>query len=176
VLRRLPQSTGPTFDEKFQNSFAPGTAGVSLRGLSPGRTLVLLNGRRLVPYGFGQNINEVFVDLNSLPLAALEQVEILKDSASALYGSDAIGGEVNLKLRKGYDGTEFTVRYGNPTEADMGSEQRQIITGSHIPAKVKRYGRTADTVSAVYILDRKDCERLGAANVGEALRRIPFAH
>jgi outer membrane cobalamin receptor len=55
-------------------------------------------------------------------------------------------------------------------------EPREVITGSHIPAKLKRYGRTADTVSLVYILDREDLERSGAANVGEALRRLPFAH
>jgi outer membrane cobalamin receptor len=57
-----------------------------------------------------------------------------------------------------------------------GSEPRQVITGSHIPQKVKRYGRVADTVSLVYVLDRKDLERSGAANVGDALRRLPFAH
>ena len=60
--------------------------------------------------------------------------------------------------------------------AQAESDQRQVITGSHIPVKVKRYGRTADTVSLVYVLDRKDLERSGAANVGDALRRLPFAH
>jgi outer membrane cobalamin receptor len=55
-------------------------------------------------------------------------------------------------------------------------EPKQVITGSHIPTKLKRYGRTADTVSLVYILDREDLERSGAASVGSALRRLPFTH
>lgn len=129
VLRRLPQQNGPSFDEKFQNSFAPGSAGVSLRGLGQQNTLVLLNGRRLAPYGFAQNINEVFIDLNSLPLAAVERVEVLKDGASALYGSDAVAGVVNIILRKEYDGTEINARIGNTTENDALEQVYSIVTG-----------------------------------------------
>lgn len=56
------------------NSFAPGTAGVSLRGLGSNATLVLLNGRRMANYGFAQNLDEAFVDLNSIPLSAVEKI------------------------------------------------------------------------------------------------------
>lgn len=95
------------------NSFAPGTAGVSLRGLGTNATLVLVNGRRMSNYGFSQNIDEAFVDLNSIPLSAVERIEILKDGASAVYGSDALAGVVNIILRKDYTGVEGAAYAGN---------------------------------------------------------------
>ncbi|MDJ0806390.1 MAG: Plug domain-containing protein, partial [Gammaproteobacteria bacterium] len=87
VLRNITSNTGPSFDEKFTNSFAPGSSGLSMRGLGQDATLVLLNGRRMSKYGFAQNINDSFVDLNSIPLGAIERIEVLKDGASAIYGS-----------------------------------------------------------------------------------------
>ena len=79
-----------------------GAASASLRGLGAGYTLVLLNGRRLATHG----LNGQSVDLNQIPLAAIERVEILKDGASAIYGTDAIGGVINFILRKDYGGLE----------------------------------------------------------------------
>jgi iron complex outermembrane receptor protein len=103
--------------------FSPGlegTAALSLRGLGAGATLVLLNGRRLAAYGlalFDSN-DETFVDLNSLPLAAVERVEILRDGASAIYGADAIGGVVNIVLRRDFSGAEATARIGQSARGD----------------------------------------------------------
>ncbi len=90
VLRTVPSATGGSFNEAFSNSFAPGAAGISLRGLGQKTTLVLINGRRVAGYGFAQNLQDTFVDLNSIPTSAVERIEILKDGASAIYGSDAI--------------------------------------------------------------------------------------
>ena len=67
VLRNLPANTGGSFSESFSNSFAPGAAGISLRGLGQKTTLVLINGRRIAGYGFAQNLQDTFVDLNSIP-------------------------------------------------------------------------------------------------------------
>ncbi len=106
VLRSIPANTGGSYSESFSNSFAPGAAGISLRGLGQKSTLVLLNGRRVTGYGFAQNLQEVFVDLNSIPVSAVERIEILKDGASAIYGSDAIAGVVNVILRRDYKGIE----------------------------------------------------------------------
>ncbi len=111
VLRALPINTG-SFGESFSNSFAPGAAGISLRGLGQKTTLVLLNGRRIAGYGFAQNLQDTFVDLNAIPSSAIERVEILKDGASAIYGSDAIAGVVNIILRKDYKGFEATANAG----------------------------------------------------------------
>lgn len=105
VLRFLPANTGGNFDESFSNS-APGSAGISLRGLGPKYTLVLLNGRRVAGYGFAQNIVDTFVDLNSFPASAVDRIEIVKDGASAIYGSDAVGGVINIILRRDFRGAE----------------------------------------------------------------------
>src|SRR4249920_1279164 len=82
-----------------------GGSTVSLRGLTPERTLVLINGKRVAPYG--SPASGVAVDVNSIPVAAIERVEILKDGASAIYGSDAIAGVVNFILRSDYKGFEM---------------------------------------------------------------------
>ena len=111
VLRNIPGNTG-SFGESFSNSFAPGAAGISLRGLGQKTTLVLINGRRMTGYGFAQNLQDSFVDLNSIPSSAVERVEILKDGASAIYGSDAIAGVVNIILRRDFKGLELNVRGG----------------------------------------------------------------
>jgi len=103
------------------NSFAPGTAAASLRGLGSNATLVLVNGRRMANYGFAQNLDEAFVDLNSIPTAAIERIEILKDGASAIYGSDALAGVINVILRKDFRGVQLgggagTSQQGGATE------------------------------------------------------------
>ncbi|NBU66659.1 MAG: TonB-dependent receptor [Betaproteobacteria bacterium] len=79
-----------------------GSAGISMRGLGPQNTLVLLNGRRVASHG----LNGKSVDLNTVPLSAIERVEILRDGASAIYGTDAIGGVINFILRKDFSGIE----------------------------------------------------------------------
>ena len=81
-----------------------GNSSANLRGLGSSSTLVLLNGRRVATHGAKGNS----VDLNSIPLAAIDRVEILKDGASSLYGTDAIGGVINFILRKDYQGLEAT--------------------------------------------------------------------
>jgi iron complex outermembrane receptor protein len=90
--------------------FQPGFAGPSLRGLSYNRTLILLNGRRLVNYALSAN----GVDLNFIPVEAIERVEVLKDGASAIYGSDAIAGVINFILRKNYRGAAAYAQYSSP--------------------------------------------------------------
>jgi iron complex outermembrane recepter protein len=91
-------------------------AGLNLRGLGQRATLVLVNGRRLAPSSFGS-----FVDVSLIPVSALERVEILTDGASAIYGSDAVGGVVNLILRDRFDGLETALQVGSATRG--GGEQ-----------------------------------------------------
>ncbi|MEJ1964464.1 MAG: TonB-dependent receptor [Gammaproteobacteria bacterium] len=90
-------------------------AAVNLRGLGGGTSLVLVNGRRLAPTLSGH-----FVDVSMIPLSAIERVEVVTDGASALYGSDAIGGVVNFILRKDYEGMETRVRYGAADGGGLG--------------------------------------------------------
>src|SRR5437879_3921185 len=98
-----------------------GEANVLIRNLP---TLVMLNGRRLGKSAFS---NGGFVDLNTIPIAMIERIEILKDGASALYGSEAIGGVVNIITKKDYNGTEVSGRYGFATQKGDVTEQRAAL-------------------------------------------------
>jgi iron complex outermembrane recepter protein len=112
LLRELPiNAAGGLTELSGSNSFSAGAASVSLRGLGSVSTLVLLNGRRIAPYGlpdpnFGQG---GVVNLNAIPIDVVERIEILKDGASAIYGSEAIAGVINIILRKDYKGGQFGV-------------------------------------------------------------------
>jgi len=112
-LQALPEQ-GNAINTTVNNG-GNGSTRVSLRGLGTDRTLVLLNGRRFVPGGNGANSS---VDLNSIPTAAIERIEVLKDGASAVYGSDAIAGVINLITRKKYNGADVTGYTGTSTHAD----------------------------------------------------------
>jgi len=106
-----------------------GISSVSLRGLNSQHTLVLLNGKRIAPYGIGFTNDNVSVDVNSIPLAAVERVEILKDGASAVYGSDAIAGVINFILRKDYTGGEVTGYYGDTTDGGASVTRASLLWG-----------------------------------------------
>lgn len=128
VLRNLPINSSASFDDTFTGSFARGSSGVSLRGLGQKSTLTLINGRRMANNAFAQNLQDAFVDLNSIPLAAIDRIEVLKDGASAIYGSDAIAGVVNIILRKDFSGLELSTGYGKSSHSD-GAEKRASMAG-----------------------------------------------
>ncbi len=132
-------------DEQFTQGFAPASAGIDLRGMGFNRTLVLVNGRRSPMFPFGQDGSASFVDINLIPLGAVERVEILKDGASAIYGSDAIAGVVNIILREEYEGAEISVQYGQTGEGG-GQEGRFNLIGGH----------TGDRGNATVIFDYFD--------------------
>jgi len=93
---------------------------ISLRALGSTRTLVLVNGRRVTVFG---GTTSTAVDVNSIPLAAIERIEVLKEGASSLYGSDAIAGVVNFILRKDFHGADVMLSYGTPTRSGGGTEK-----------------------------------------------------
>ncbi len=119
-------SSGSLTNASASGATTLGLSGISLRGLSSQRTLVLINGRRVSPYGYGFTNDSVSVDVNSIPLAAIDRVEILKDGASAIYGSDAIAGVVNFILRREYKGLEAQAEYGAARQ-DSGSVARASV-------------------------------------------------
>ena len=108
-LQQLPEQGGAL--NTNVNNGGDGTTQVNLRDLGAQRTLVLVDGKRMVPSGTGQGSAPV-VDLNTIPTAAVERVEILKDGGSAVYGSDAIAGVVNIITRKRMDGVELSAYSG----------------------------------------------------------------
>lgn len=117
------QDTIGTDSAVGNNSFG---SSVNLRALGPGSSLVLLDGRRLAPAGNGGR----FIDVSMLPLAAIERVEVLTDGASAIYGSDAVGGVVNFILRDDYEGAQTMLRYGSVTDGDLGEIQASQALGA----------------------------------------------
>ena len=125
VLRQTPYNSFGSFRELSGTTFQSQSL-VDLRGLGSERTLVLINGRRAPasPVTGGSA-----VDLNILPLAAVERIEILKDSASAIYGSEAIGGVINIILRKDYEGVELTATVERPSEPGADAEGGSFAAG-----------------------------------------------
>ena len=112
----------------YGRGFAGATAaGISLRGLGANATLVLVIGRRVAPAVLADDAQRSFTDLNQIPLEAVERVEVLKDGASSIYGSDAVAGVVNIILKKNFVGTVVKATYGISQKSD-GSEPRVAIT------------------------------------------------
>ena len=114
-------TTGALQVSSVSGATTSGASTVSLRGLGSKRTLVLVNGRRIAPFGsVAGGGGAAAVDVNSIPLAAIERVEVLKDGASAVYGSDAVAGVINFILRKDYTGADVSVGYGQTTHSGDG--------------------------------------------------------
>src|SRR5689334_7370958 len=109
--------------------FTPGAASISLRGFTPSATLLLIDGRRVTPYPVGQGGTSSFQDLFTIPLPAVQSIEILKDGASTTYGADAVAGVVNLKFWKDYRGTQVTLQYGNTLDKDAAIYQGDVLFG-----------------------------------------------
>lgn len=128
VLQALPANNTGSFNEHDVGG-STGASAVSLRGLGPQSTLVLVNGRRVAPFGFTAFSQYSFVDLNQIPLAAVERIEVLLDGASALYGSDAIAGVVNVILRREMTGVELSAAAGRSTHGDADLRQLGLAVG-----------------------------------------------
>lgn len=155
ALIRLPQSYAgsatPGSQLAFNDSAGSNTAlatGVNLRGLGEDSTLVLINGRRLAATGSRGE----FADLSVIPGAALERVDVLLDGASALYGSDAVGGVVNVILRRPFDGQESRLRLG---AARGGAEDVQV---SHL------FSRRWEGGGVLASLEYQDTAALGSGD------------
>jgi iron complex outermembrane receptor protein len=158
-LRTVPQSFGggPTEDTHYfsaetQTNSGLGS-GINLRGLGARATLVLINGKRLAPSGS----EAAFADIESIPMAAVERIDILPDSAAALYGADAVGGVVNFVMRDNFTGAESLARGGSGTQNSQREYQLAQTVGSRwesgnamlsveyyrrdaLPAALRRYG------------------------------------
>lgn len=127
LIRNLTFNSTGSFRPQSGSS-AQGTAAVSLRGLGASRTLVLIDGRRL-PRSPSTGSSQ---DLNTIPLGAIDHIEILSDGASAIYGSDAIGGVINIITRSDYDGFEIMLGAQNVSIPEHGGtrEEGSILFGS----------------------------------------------
>ena len=155
LLQKITVSNGGSVPiSNNATGFTPAGTSTSLRGLGPEATLVLINGRRVAPYPVGTSGTTAFVDLNSIPLAAVNSIEVLKDGASALYGADAVAGVVNIKMRRGMDGTEMNVMYGNTTNKDSSEFTASLITGAQSDKASVMIGFNYYKKNPIYNADR----------------------
>ena len=119
-----------------------GSAAASLRGLGTSSTLTLVNGRRIAVSSFA-NGSENFVDINAIPLAAVDRIEVLTTGASAIYGADAVAGVVNVILRKDFDGLRLGLSYGDSTRGtDEGRTNINLV-----------YGFQGERVDGLFVFD-----------------------
>ena len=130
ILRNISANGASTLSQSFSFAFAAGASGVSLRGLSVGDTLVLIDGERTVPYPLLDDNQRSFVDLSSIPFTAIDRVDVLKDGASGLYGADAIAGVVNVMLKKEYQGFHVSAE-GGTSEKNDGTMEHFGFIGGH---------------------------------------------
>src|SRR4051812_2985904 len=132
-IQSLPFNSGTANSIYQTSSFLRGAATTNLRGLGAQRFLTLVNNRRATPYALTNSGNRSVFDFNSLPASALESVELLKDGASAIYGSDAITGVLNIKLKKNFSGLSLGAYYGNTLKGsggDTGTIDLSLVAGA----------------------------------------------
>jgi outer membrane receptor protein involved in Fe transport len=127
LLERVPSVSGAATNPQVNNGGGYGESCVELRGLDCKRTLVLVDGRRIGLVG----ITSDATDVNQIPLPLIERVEVLKEGAGAIYGSDAIGGVVNFITRKDVEGVELNADYGRTTKNDGAHHDVSIMFGTN---------------------------------------------
>jgi outer membrane receptor protein involved in Fe transport len=130
ALKAMPLATGSVQDAQMTNTFTPAANTVSLLGLDPSFTLVLMNGRPLADYPIPYNSASNFTDLATLPTFLIERVDILPGNQSAIYGSAAIAGVINIILKKDLEGLQASFRSGNYTDGG-GASQDFTVSGGH---------------------------------------------
>ncbi len=136
-IQSLPFNTGSANSIYQTASFLRGAATTNIRGLGSQRFLTLVDGRRMVPYALTNSGGRSVFDFNSLPAAAVESVEFLKDGASAIYGADAVTGVLNIKLKKNYTGLSVSGYYGNTMGHDTGIKELSIVAGAGAGSKTR---------------------------------------
>ncbi|NRB22695.1 TonB-dependent receptor [Shewanella sp.] len=160
LLQRMSFSAGSAGNatNAYWTSGGYGTAQVNLRGLGIKRTLVLLNGRRVVGGGTGANSS---VDLNMIPTSMIERIEVLKDGASAIYGADAVAGVVNIITKKEFDGAELDVKVGMTDKGDGENHDISLTIGGEFDKGNSVFNISYSKTSAIRQSDRIDCAKYG---------------
>lgn len=150
ALRSLPTAQGAVQDNQSTNSFTPGATTISLLGLDPSFTLVLMNGKPLADYPLLYNSNSNFVDLSNIPNAIVDHIDILPGNQSAIYGSAAIAGVVNIITKQNLDGVYLNYRMGGYTDGG-GQQQRLQISGGKSWGKLDLvYALQLDNQNPIY--------------------------
>lgn len=129
ALNALSSNGQGTLSQAFTGGFAGGASGIALRGLTVGETLTLVDGERMVDYPIPDDDERGFVDTSSIPMLAVDHIDVLKDGASSEYGSDAIAGVINVILKKTFTGAQFSAEGGTTIHGDGTTERLTGIAG-----------------------------------------------
>lgn len=165
VLDNLPAARPAQVDSKSLYTGSDGASQANLRGLGAQGTLVLLNGRRLSYYGAPAGFQTQFVNIDAIPAAAIERMEVLTDGASAVYGSDAVAGVINVITKPSYKGLEVSINTDASSRVKSYGEHQASITGGfgdlsedryNVYASVNLYKRDAIPLSDWY--DKKPAQ------------------
>ncbi|WP_202845046.1 TonB-dependent receptor plug domain-containing protein [Luteimonas saliphila] len=167
VIRSVPQNFGGGQNPEvpsanllgagLANQNLTGGSGLNLRGLGPDASLTLLNGRRLAYDGFSQAI-----DIGAIPVEAVDRVEIVADGASAIYGSDAVGGVANVILRRGLEGVAVGTRYGTATGGGLTTRSHTVTAGASWSSGGLLATYKDETVDPIYADERSYTAPLAA--------------
>lgn len=150
ALETLSQNTGfGQNDFNAAGGFTPNASVINLRGLGPGRTLLLVNGRRVNDYPFPYNGRSNFQNFNSIPAAAVQRIEILAGGASAIYGSDAVAGVINVVLKTSFEGKLLKIKGQTSTRGGRDIGDLQLVGGT-----------SGDNWNLVYALESYNSEPL----------------
>lgn len=138
AVRSVSADNSGSIPTAFTGGFGAGSSAVSLRGLTVNSTITLIDGLRTTNYPLADDGQRAFVDLNTIPFAAVERIEVLKDGASSTYGADAIGGVVNIIMRKQIVGVIGNLEGGITGRGDGASGRASFAIG-HGDLKTDRY-------------------------------------
>ena len=162
LLQRLPSSAGFGGNQgsAYWVSNGWGTPQINLRGMGINRTLVLLNGRRVVAGGTGANTS---VDLSMIPVSIIERIEVLKDGASAVYGADAVAGVVNIITKDSFEGVEVSLKAGTAFDTGGDELQADLTWGVSNDRGNLMANVSYQDAGEVYMPDRVDCPKTEVA-------------
>jgi iron complex outermembrane receptor protein len=174
ALRSISADNSGTIPNAFSDGFAAGSSGIALRGLTVNSTLVLIDGLRTANYPLPDDGVRGFVDLNTIPFSAVQQVEVLKDGASSIYGADAVGGVVNIIMKPTFTGEEADAELGG-TQHGGGFSQRYTATVGYGDLNKDRYNAYVDVEyqsddrirgsQREFPYDTNDLSSIGGANL-----------
>ncbi|MTW13502.1 TonB-dependent receptor [Pseudoduganella eburnea] len=184
LLTDLAANGAGTLGTGFSGAFANGATGISLRGLTVGATLVLVDGHRVAPYPLSDDSQRSFVDVSSIPFDAIDHIDVLKSGASATYGSDAIAGVVNIVLKKNMTGGRVNVEGGGTQHGGGQTYRASIGTGygdldsdgynAFITAEFRRQDAIKTEDRDSYDWDNRDWRARGGNNInlGAPVQRL----
>ncbi|QYK02765.1 TonB-dependent receptor plug domain-containing protein [Shewanella psychrotolerans] len=166
ALESLTSTTGAMTTQSV-HGFTPAASSISLRGAGANRTLTLINGKRLNQYPKPSGGTDNFVDTANLPMEAVQRIEILQSGGSAIYGADAVGGVINIVLKKDFEGAAIKYRHGDTTNGGGGSDRIALSLGT-----------SSDRGNVSTFIEFTDNERLNATdrkNFGLHTDKVPHS-